>query len=213
VKRRITILRKTPTLTPQIMTKFLFIITNKNSFCSICLLCLRLIVASEQEILSNICHRFSKMRIREFQEKDQNAAFEIWKHGMLVDLKSSWRSWILSQIHVKLMFIFLAISHLVLFDFAQSTFYEIAWTHLLWLLSSAVPCFILVRSLIWRSDYRIEGYVKNRPDMLDIQKHHGRRFLVAESEDGEIIGTAVYTTETKITHFKVLTRSQPSNLL
>jgi hypothetical protein len=100
VKRRITILRKTPTLTPQLMTKFLFIITNKNSFCSICLLCLRLIVASEQENLSNICHRCSKMRIREFQEKDQNAAFEIWKHGMLVDLKSSWRSWILSQIHV-----------------------------------------------------------------------------------------------------------------
>ena len=153
------------------------------------------------------------MRVREFHERDQNAAYQIWKHGMLVDLKNNWRSWILNQAHVKLLFIILAITHMVRFDFAQGTLCENTYTHLLWFLSSAAPCFVLVWLLIWRSDYRVEGYVKNRPDMLDIQKYHGRRFLVAESEDGEIIGTAVYTTKTKITNFKVLPIEQTEKLL
>ncbi|CBY43706.1 unnamed protein product [Oikopleura dioica] len=142
------------------------------------------------------------MRVREFHKNDQNAAYEIWKNGMLVDLKITWRSWILGQTHVKLLFLILPIIHMVRFDFSESTFYENSSTHLFWLLNTAVPCFFLIWLLIWRSDYRIEGYVKNRPDMLDIQNHHGRRFLVAENKDGEIVGTAVYTTKTKITNFK-----------
>ena len=39
--------------------------------------------------------------------------------------------------------------------------------------------------------------------MLDIEKHHGRRFLVAEGDNEEILGTIVYVEKPKIAHFKV----------
>ena len=31
-----------------------------------------------------------KMKVREFERKDQDAAFAIWKHGMSVDLNKHW---------------------------------------------------------------------------------------------------------------------------
>ena len=44
------------------------------------------------------------IKVREFQRKDQDAAFAIWKHGMSVDLGNYWvliLSFILSQSYSK----------------------------------------------------------------------------------------------------------------
>ena len=68
---------------------------------------------------------------------------------------------------------------------------------------STVPSGILIatlRYLVYRTN---KDYVNSRTDMLDIEKHHGKRFLVAEGDEGEILGTIVYVEKPKITHFKV----------
>jgi len=66
------------------------------------------------------------------------------------------------------------------------------------LLSGILVAFL--RFMVYRTN---KDYVNTRTDMLDIEKHHGKRFLVAEGDKGEILGTIVYVEEPKITYFKV----------
>ena len=55
------------------------------------------------------------------------------------------------------------------------------------------------------SKYVGHSYVKWREDMLDIEKNHGKRFLVAttEEEPDNVIGTIVYVESEKEETFKV----------
>ncbi|CBY21356.1 unnamed protein product [Oikopleura dioica] len=133
------------------------------------------------------------IEVREFQRKDQDAAFAIWKHGMSVDLGNYWIQWILNQNHVRLMILLVPVLvyHL---GYASSLIQGIFF--------STLPSGILVaflRFMVYRTN---KDYVNTRTDMLDIEKHHGKRFLVAEGDKGEILGTIVYVEEPKITYFK-----------
>ena len=71
------------------------------------------------------------------------------------------------------------------------------------ILYAMVPSGLFIGFFRFMIYWNLNGYVATRTDMLDIKKHHGKRFLVAESDDGEILGTIVYVEETKISTFKV----------
>ncbi|CAG5107556.1 Oidioi.mRNA.OKI2018_I69.chr1.g3384.t1.cds [Oikopleura dioica] len=132
------------------------------------------------------------MKVREFQKKDPDQAYAIWKHGMSVDLTEQRIDWIFNLFHVRL--ILLALPLVVLYCGYGTT--PVGFLY------AIVPSGLLIAFLRYMVHYTLNGYVATRTDMLNIQKHHGKRFLVAENEDGEIIGTVAYSEKTKISTFK-----------
>ena len=102
--------------------------------------------------------------------------------------------WILNQQHIRVIILLMPVfvHHL---GFSTSLLQGLFY--------STLPSGILLAFLRLMVHLTNKDYVNSRKDMLDIETHHGKRFLVAEGDDGEILGTIVYVEEPHITHFKV----------
>ncbi|CBY39988.1 unnamed protein product [Oikopleura dioica] len=133
--------------------------------------------------------------IREFEKKDQKSAYEIWKYGMAVDWSQG-----LFEMSIRCTELILLPFTLQLLLFFLGVFSTPEQGNTI-LIAACIFWFGFLKLF---SKYVGHSYVAGRTDMLDIEKNHGKRFIVATTEEQpeNVIGTIVYVESKNEEKFK-----------